>query len=122
HGQVMELTAVATRVAGASSAAAPAEISVTVDPLPAPAVSIEGDASVAVGAPAALTVLSAPAGSTVAWSQRSGPMSTFSSTTGESTTVTVPTVGVVAIEAQVTDPTGRVTSATFEVVAGSPAK
>lgn len=119
-GEVLVLQAVATRVAGTASAAAPASVSIRITPLAAPAIAISGARSVAASTPLDLTATGAPAGSTIRWVQTAGAAGSFSTTSGSATTFQSGSDGVAGIQVTVEDPTGRVTSATAEITVGTP--
>lgn len=120
NGEVIVLSAIATRVAGAATQVAPGTISVRLAPLGAPDIGITGAGSTTVGNPATWSVTGAPAGSKIRWTQTSGPAGVLASPTAASTTFVGAFDGVVGLEVTVTDPTGRTTSATRELTVGAP--
>lgn len=119
-GQVLAFDVVATRLAGLSTVAAPASVSVIVDPAPMPDVAIDGPTSTPVDTAVALTVTGAPPGAAIRWRQRSGPAGGFSAANAGTTTFRAPTDGVAAIEVTVTDASGQSASATTQIVVGTP--
>src|SRR5690606_25530058 len=56
----------------------------------------------------------------IRWRQRSGPAGGFSAANATTTTFRAPTDGVAAIEVTVTDASGQSTSATAQMVVGTP--
>lgn len=117
-GNTVVLSVVATRWAGLASTATAATASITVAPSPAPTLAVSGRFTAAKNQTTTLTLNGAPTGSTIEWKQLAGPAGAFGSATQAVTTFSSATNGVASVAVDVTEPSGRVTSATVEVKIG----